>query len=134
MAPSNLSQSPSLRIAASVFATIFVGFGINAMVRPDSALGFFEFQAPTSARDQKMVESLMVVYGVRDMFMGLAIYAAAYFGDRRTLGWIVVAGSGVAFADGAVCRAHGKGEWNHWGYAPMLTAVGSLLLGVLDRK
>ncbi len=134
MATSKLSQSPSLRIAASVFATIFVGFGINAIVRPDNALEFFEFQAPTLASDKKMVDGLMVVYGVRDIFMGLAIYAAAYFGDRQTLGWIMVAGSGVAFADGAVCKAHGKGEWNHWGYAPMLTAVGSVLLGVLDKK
>lgn len=64
--------------------------------------------------------------------MGLAIYLAAYFGDRKTLGWILVAGSAVAFVDGAVCRAEGKGEWNHWSYAPVLTAVGSVLLGVLD--
>lgn len=65
--------------------------------------------------------------------MGLAIHAAAYFGDRRALGWIMIAGSGVAFADGAVCRAQvGRGEWNHWGYAPVLTAVGGMLLGVLD--
>jgi hypothetical protein len=34
--------------------------------------------------------------------MGLAIYSAAYFGDRKTLGWILIAGSGVAFVDGAV--------------------------------
>jgi Domain of unknown function (DUF4267) len=133
MASSKFSQSPSLRIAASVFATIFVGFGINAILRPENALTFFEFVMPTLAANKKLVENLMVVYGVRDIFMGLAIYSAAYFGDHKTLGWIVIAGSGVAFVDGAVCRAEGKGEWNHWGYAPMLTAVGSLLLGVLDR-
>jgi hypothetical protein len=66
----------------------------------------------------------MVIYGVRDIFMGLVIYSAAYFGDRKTLGCILIAGSGVAFVDGAVCRAQGKGEWNHWSYAPILTAVG----------
>ena len=66
--------------------------------------------------------------------MGLAIYSAAYFGNRKTLGWILIAGSGVAFVDGAVCRAQiGRGEWNHWGYAPALAAVGIVLLGVLDR-
>jgi len=66
--------------------------------------------------------------------MGVAIYAAAYFGDRKTLGSILIAGSAVAFADGAVCRVQvGKGEWNHWSYAPVLTVVGGLLLGILDR-
>lgn len=132
MATSSFSKSPSLRIAASVFATIFVGFGINAIMRPENALEFFEFKAPASASDKKLVDNLMVVYGARDIFMGLAIYSAAYFGDRKTLGWILVAGSAVAFVDGAVCRAEGKGEWNHWSYAPILTAVGSVLLGVLD--
>jgi hypothetical protein len=133
MASSAFSQSPALRIAASVFATIFVGFGVNAMIRPNNALEFFEFQPPTFAADRKMVDSLMAIYGTRDVFMGLAIYAAAYFGDRKTLGWILIAGSGVAFVDGAVCRGHGKGEWNHWSYAPVITAVGSLLLGILDK-
>ena len=64
--------------------------------------------------------------------MALAMFAATRFGDRKTLGWIMVAGSGVAFADGFIVKAQiGKGEWNHWGYAPVLTVVGSLLLGVL---
>lgn len=133
MATSSFSQWPSLRIAASVFATLFIGFGINGIIRPENALEFFELEAPAAASDKKLVDSLMVIYGARDIFMGLAIYSAAYFGDRKTLGCILIAGSGVAFVDGAVCRAHGKGEWNHWGYAPMLTAVGSMLLGVLDR-
>ncbi|KAJ6560483.1 hypothetical protein B0H10DRAFT_2115035 [Mycena sp. CBHHK59/15] len=133
MATSSFSQSPSLLIAAGVFATVFVGFGINAILRPRNALKFFEFEAPASASDKKLVDGLMVIYGARDIFMGLAIYSAAYFRDRRSLGWILIAGSGVAFVDGAVCRAQvGKGEWNHWSYAPILTAVGSVLLGVLD--
>jgi len=75
----------------------------------------------------------MIVYGARDIFMGLALYAAAYTGNRKTLGWITLAGSAVAFVDGVVCWQAGKGEWNHWGYAPMLTVVGGLLLGALDK-
>jgi len=103
------------------------------MLRPRNALGIFEFDAPVSIADQKQVDNLMVIYGPGDLFMGLAIHAAAYFGDRKTLGWILIAGSSVAFVDGAVCRARiGRGEWNHWGYAPFLTAVGIALVGVLD--
>jgi len=128
-----ISQSPFLHIAASAIATIFIGFGVNAILRPDNALTFFEWETPTTASDKTLVGSLMTVYGVRDIFTGLAIYATAYFGNRKALGWILIAGSGVAFADGVVCWNQGKGEWNHWGYAPMLTVVGSLLLGILDR-
>lgn len=99
-----------------------------------TAIEFFEFEAPTSASDRKLADALTLLYAVRDIFVGLAIYAATCFGDRRTLGSILVAASFVAFADGFIVKTQiGKGEWNHWGYAPMLTVVGSLLLGVLDR-
>ena len=135
MAPSRLSHSPYLPVLATIFATIFLGYGINGLLRPRSALSVFEFDPPASASDQKLVDNLMILYAARDVFMALAIYAAAYFGTRKTLGWILIAGSGVAFVDGAVCRAQiGRGEWNHWGYAPMLTVVGTLLLGALDSS
>ena len=133
MATSRSSKSPYLRIAASVFATIFLNFGINGILQPRNALEIFEFEPPASASDKKLVDNLMVLYGARDSFMGLAIYSAAYLGNRKTLGWILIAGS-VAFVDGAVCRAQiGRGEWNLWGYAPALAAVRIVLLGVLDR-
>jgi hypothetical protein len=133
MATPRISQSRALLFAASIFATIFVGFGINAILRPENALEFFEFQELASTADKKLLDGLMIVYGVRDIFMGLAIYSTAYFGNRKALGWILIAGSGVAFVDGLVCKTQvGKGEWNHWGYAPMLTAVGGLLIGALN--
>lgn len=76
----------------------------------------------------------MIIYGARDVFMGLAVYATVYFGDRKALGWILISGSAVAFVDGAVClRQIGSGQWNHWGYAPVLTVLGGLLLGILDK-
>ncbi|KAK3382056.1 hypothetical protein B0T24DRAFT_644954 [Lasiosphaeria ovina] len=128
-----LSQLPFLHLAAHAFATIFTGFGVNAIFRPAHALTFFEFSPPADAVDARMVNSLMAVYGMRDIFMGLAIYAAALVGTNKSLGWTLVASSGVAFADGLVCYAYGDGQWNHWGYAPVITIVGILLLGVFDR-
>lgn len=118
----------TLRIIATVFATIFVGFGVNALLRPANALEFFELAMPAEEGGQHLVEALLAVYGVRDIFMGAAIYAAAYFGSNKALGWILVSASAVAFADGAVCQVYaGAGEWNHWGYAPAVAAVGALL-------
>ncbi|KAF1992337.1 hypothetical protein K402DRAFT_416010 [Aulographum hederae CBS 113979] len=128
-----VSQSTSLIIIAYVFATVLIGFGINPIVQPDVALSFFEMQMPASAADRKLVEALLQVYGARDVFMGLAIGISAYAGHRRILGWVLLATSFVAIADGVITKGYaGTGEWNHWGYAPMVAINGGLLLGILD--
>ena len=62
--------------------------------------------------------------------MGLAIYIAGIWGNKKVLGSMLLAISAVAFADGAVCWLNGAGEWNHWGYAPVGVALGWYLLGV----
>ncbi|KAK8042968.1 hypothetical protein PG994_013451 [Apiospora phragmitis] len=122
------SRTAALKLAAYAFATIFTGFGLNAFLRPGHALTFFEFSPPATAADRRMVDSLMYVYGARNVFMGVAIYAAAMTGTKRSLAVTLLAAGGVAFVDGAACFAHGQGHWNHWGYAPVITAVGALLL------
>ncbi len=66
--------------------------------------------------------------------MGLAMYAAAWTGEKKALGWITLAASAVAVADGAVCWHAGKGEWGHWSYAPTLTIIGCLLLSSSSNK
>lgn len=124
-----VSQLPALRLAAVAFATIFIGFGVNAIVRPDHALTFFEFEPPADPSDHGMVNSLMAVYGVRDIFMGVVIYIATFSGTSKALGLTLITASAVAFADGAVCWMHGQGQWAHWGYAPIILTVGGLLLG-----
>jgi hypothetical protein len=90
---------------------------------------FFELQYPTTKKEQKMVDLLSIVYGVRDVFMGVAMCATAYYGSREALGWITLSGGVVAGVDGLACRMLvGKGQGNHWGYAPMLVVVGAALL------
>ncbi|KAI0780221.1 hypothetical protein C8Q74DRAFT_1316557 [Fomes fomentarius] len=116
--PTRLSQSTWLRLSASAFGAIFVAFGINAILRPLNGLTFFPYAPPK----------------LPHIFMGVAIWAAAVYGNSKVLGWIMVAGSSVAFADGAIVRPSSPGgEWNHWGYAPVLTVVGLVLLGLFDR-
>ncbi|KAJ9151511.1 hypothetical protein NKR19_g4915 [Coniochaeta hoffmannii] len=127
-----ISQSPILQVASHALATVFVGFGINAIVRPANALSFFEWTPPTTKADLDVLNGLLAVYGVRDIFMGLALYSAAIWGSKKSLGWTMIAASGVAFADGYICYLHGQGQMNHWGYAPILTAVGALLTGIFD--
>lgn len=55
------SQTPGLYAVAHAFATIFIGFGSNAIARPANALTFFEFSPPSSTVDREMVNALMAV-------------------------------------------------------------------------
>ncbi|KAI1862739.1 uncharacterized protein JN550_010076 [Neoarthrinium moseri] len=126
------SQTPAVTWAAYVFATIHVGFGINAILRPTHALTFFEFKPPADKGARDLVNSLMAVYGARDIFMGFALYATAFYGSSQALAWILFSATGVAIADGMVCYSHGKGYWSHWSHAPMFSAVGLVLLGTFD--
>ncbi|KAL4861795.1 hypothetical protein BDV12DRAFT_207765 [Aspergillus spectabilis] len=125
---SPLSQSPYLRLAGAALGTIPITFGINAIINPEHALPFFEFDYPTTLAERSVIDKLMLVYGARDIFIGLAAYITAYYGNTKSLGWTLIAVSGVA------CRQNRLGEWNHWGYASMLTVLGSLLVVIFDRK
>lgn len=121
-----------LGLITTIFATVLVGFGFNALYRPQSALSFFELEYPTENGPHKvLVDTLLAVYAVRDIFMGVAMYTAVYHGAKRTLGYVTLAVGGVAAADGIICKMIvGHGEWNHWGYAPMAGLVGLALLVV----
>jgi hypothetical protein len=126
-----VSTSSTTRIIATIVGTIPIAFGINAFVNPWHALSFFELSKPTINSD--VAEALLLVYGARDVFMGLSICATAYYGDRRALGWILIAASAVAVFDGWVTKTYaGQGEWGHWGYAPALTGLGVVFLGAFD--
>ncbi|KAL6715427.1 hypothetical protein ACLMJK_006388 [Lecanora helva] len=138
-----LSALPYLEYVTLYFATIFIGFGILCFVNFSKTLSFFELPYPqvsskspekTALADaKKTVDALAIVYGVRDIYMGAAIYAATLCGTRQALGWIVVAGACVAATDGAVCKFMvGKGEMNHWSYAPLMALLGGVILGAFD--
>lgn len=138
-----LSQSNGILYAAYFFGTVWIGFGINAILRPKEALEFFELKYPTltskpsasSVEQKKTIDSLSIVYGARDIYVGMSIYIVAYLASREALGWLYIAVSLQAYIDGLICLTKvGKGQWNHWGYAPILTALGAILLGIGDRK
>lgn len=129
-----VSQSPYLGLIAAVFGTIPSAFGINSVLRPDHALSFFHFEDLRTPGDEQLVKYLMIVYGVRDVFMGLALWLTLYFGTRKALGAVMIGTGLVAIADGVVCKMHGTGEWDHWGYSPVLFGIGLLLMGAVDSN
>lgn len=95
----------------------------------------FELQDLASTADPLLISALMTAFGAKLIGASAAIFATAYYGNRKALGCIVIAGGLVAGADGWVCKSWvGRGEWNHWGYGSAMLVLGSLLLGVADRK
>lgn len=127
------SQSPAVWNTGAALATLFIGFGVNAMLRPRAGLEIFEFEYPKSPKDQKLIDGLMLIYGVRDIFMGVTTLAAWYYGAKEVFAYSLIAGSVVALVDGVANKAVlGYGQGKHWGYAPVLTIVGAILLGVVD--
>lgn len=115
---------------SSFFGTIFIGFGINAILRPEHALTFFELDYRSSViTNTQVVDVLLAIYGVRDIFMGLVIYLLAYYGRPKGLGCVMMLCSGVGVADGVICKTMvGGGEWNHFGYAPILAVLGAMMV------
>ena len=138
-----LSTLPYLELVASFYGTIFIGFGFLWFINPQKALSFFELPYPhITSKDaskkslsdaKKTIDTIAVAYGIRNIFMGAAIYAASLYGTRQALGYIVIAAGCVAGTDGAVCKFMiGKGEMNHWSYAPVLVVLGGVMLGTFD--
>ncbi|KAF2668954.1 hypothetical protein BT63DRAFT_454934 [Microthyrium microscopicum] len=135
-----LSHSPFLRVIAASFGAVPLGYGINAFLRPMSAMNIF-FLFP-SATDP-LLEPTMYLYAIRAIYMGLTVMIAAYYGHRKTMGAILIALSGISLVDGAVVRTYGgenslgeKGAENigHWIWGPPCALVGALLMGIADRQ
>ncbi|KAI7272070.1 hypothetical protein KC345_g7139 [Hortaea werneckii] len=128
------------RIAASAIATIFLGFGLYFTAYPYAAVTTFffdkdpSFAAAASAAkysDDAVVQAFILLYAIRDIFIAAALYAAAFLDvtDGKLLGMILIFGGCTAVGDGVICKTViGFGEWDHFGYAPMLLGLGGYVL------
>lgn len=116
-----ISRSPYLSYIA-LFTSLFpLCLGINALIQPRSALSVLEFAPPSSDADKKLVDNLLRLYGVRDVFLGLSIITVTFLGHKKATGWLLLWGSGVVTMDGVVAGDQiGRGEWNHWSFAPVM--------------
>jgi hypothetical protein len=126
-----ISRNPSLLWGSSLFGFIFLGFGVAYMVWPREAFSSLGFPNPTTKVDLELMDAVMVLYGAKDLFMGVSILAATWLGNRKTAGVLLVAGSMCAGVDGYVVnRFTGTGEWNHWGYGSAMGIAGVLMMGL----
>lgn len=116
---------PSIAALAGLVPTVL---GINAIFRPRSALRVIDFPVPKDAESQKLVDNLMLMYGARDLAVGLPILLAWYF-DRRALGWLMIVNAIIPCVDAwAARRQAGKGEWMHLPFVALGVGLGAALL------
>ena len=129
-----LSNHPILYYLGIAAGIIGVGFGTNAFINPINAMTFFEIDRPTSGDGQDFFNLMLPVYGARNIAIGSNILAAAYRKDFKLMGWNIFSFSLCAVVDGIVCWQRGHGQGGHWGYAPQLIILASLLMGVFDGR
>lgn len=131
MATSILSPSPHLLTnTAFLFGLIPTALGINAILRPRSALTILQFARPKDAEAGKLVDNLMRIYGSRDIVVGLPVLIAWYLGDRQMLGWMMVIQAVIPFVDAWATRLqNGRGEWNHLPVGFVGLGLGGGILG-----
>lgn len=96
------------------------------MLNPEHALSLFELSYPTMPEDQKLIDAMLIIYGVRDIFMGAALFSAAYNGNHKATGWLLTFTGAVAGVDGSLCRSL-EGAMKHWGFAPVVIGLGGVL-------
>lgn len=80
-----------------------------------------------------MMERVLVLYGAKDILVGVAIFASTWFGTRRSAGLMLVAAGACGAVDGYVVgKETGMGWWNHWGWPNVMAAVlGGVLMGLV---
>ncbi|KAM0814725.1 hypothetical protein AB5N19_00515 [Seiridium cardinale] len=116
-------------------ATFVVGIlptvlGINAVLRPASALSLVGVSQPSQPQDQKLAHFLIQMYGARNIAVGLLALLLWSRGERRTLGLGMFAMMPIALIDGFASRMQlGRGEWGYWFFVPVGAILGAGSLG-----
>lgn len=104
--------------------------GLNAVLRPSSAISMLGFPVPPQAVASGLAEALVQMYGSRSITLGLTSLVVLLFGDRKTLGWVCLTGAPLAAIDGyASYRFMGSGQWGHWIFVPFSLGMAGGLLG-----
>jgi hypothetical protein len=126
-----LSTHPFLPYISTLFSTIFLGFGMTYILYPQTGFTLYGFStSPTTPADWALMERIMILYGAKDIFMAVAIFASTWFGTKKSAGLVLLAASACAGVDGFVVgKEAGTREWNHWGYGSMMGVLGAVMTG-----
>ena len=124
---------PALRLLSTLFSLIFLVIGLTYILSPRTGFALYGFSTtPTTPSDWALMQRIMILYGAKDVFVGVAIAATTWFGTRRSAGVVLVAAGLCAGVDGGVVKSEaGKGAGNHWGYGGFMGVLGGVVGGVV---
>ena len=118
-------MSTLLKYANAHFATMPILVGTAILIRPDSIAPFMFKNAPLPSADTEIVDILLKGFAIRDIYLGISLWAAIATGSRKVIGFCLLGGLGVAAVDGyALHQALGRGLIDHWAFLPVLLVCG----------
>lgn len=124
----------NLAIALAVIGGLFITYvGINYLLDGQATAAGFGLPHPPTGD----AGGYFAVKGVRDIGQGLVILALLLAGQRRTLGWAMLAMSFVPFGDMTIVLTHGgpasAALGIHGATAVLVALTGALLLRANPR-
>jgi hypothetical protein len=104
--------------------------GLYGLLRPGGALAMLGFPIqPHKSNEQNVSLSLVRMYAVRQVAMGLTCLALWWAGEHRWMGILMLICTPVAGIDGLAGRWLNDGkDWGHWGFMPVLMVLAAGLL------
>lgn len=129
-----LSQSRFLSFASLAFGCFPTFVGVQILLDPLTGFSLLGYDVPTDPSSRALSASLMRLFGVRDMTIGLITLTVWRSGDRKTLATTIAFGTLLAVMDGFVNRINVQGgEWKHWVFVPMGAFISGGIFGLFDR-
>lgn len=133
------SYTPYLANASAVVAAVPTAVGALILAKPQFAFDILSFPPPTALSDHTLALGLSRIFGARDLAVGITTFAIWWSGRKANgntknhlLGVAMLSGALMVVTDGFVSRSViGKGEWTHWGFAPLNIGLGLGLLGAM---
>ncbi|KAH8660315.1 hypothetical protein BX600DRAFT_467546 [Xylariales sp. PMI_506] len=118
-------------VQASKFGALIPGLlGVNALLRPNSALSVFSLPLPPQGEQRRTMRSVMRFYGARQVSIACLCWLVCSTGDERLMGYAALAELQVVVVDALVCRAQlGYIDWSHWASAALGLGLAGGLLG-----
>lgn len=75
-----------LTILPTLFATIFLALGTSYALSPRSTYPSLGLPPPSTPDDARLMDAVMRLFGAKDVFVGVALLAATWGGQRRVAG------------------------------------------------
>lgn len=122
--PSNIAAT--IGLAATIM-------GATVMLDPEVGIKMWHFDIASTedfknlkSKNRSLILDELRLFAVREFFIGASLFAAAYFGDHKTLAAMCLLGVPVVAIDGIVQRRQASKAdwWVHFALVPVFAGLG----------